>query len=57
MGGCVSCVKAAGVLFLALVLLSGYSAVVAAPDEASIVGARKGDWAMYMGAPPSEEYE
>ncbi|MCJ7768709.1 hypothetical protein MUP79_10005 [Candidatus Bathyarchaeota archaeon] len=52
-----SCVKAAGVLFLALVLLSGYSAVVAAPDEASIVGARKGDWAMYMGAPPSEEYE
>lgn len=57
MGGCVTCVKAAGVLFLALVLLSGYSAVVAAPDEASIVGARKGDWAMYMGAPPSEEYE
>jgi len=57
MGGQVSYLKAAAVLFLVLVLLSGYSAVVAAPTEASIVGARKGDWAMYMGAPPSEEYE
>jgi len=57
MGGRVSTVKATGVFFLALVLLSGYSAVVAAPTESSIVGARRGDWAMYMGAPPSEEYE
>lgn len=57
MSGQVSYLKAAAVLFLMLVLLSGYSAVVAAPTEASIVGARKGDWAMYMGAPPSEEYE
>jgi hypothetical protein len=52
-----SILKVASVLFLMMVSLSGYSAVVAAPAEASIVGARQGDWAMYAGAPPSEEYE
>jgi hypothetical protein len=30
---------------------------VASPTEVSIVGAKQGDWAMYVGAPPSEEYE
>lgn len=49
--------KVASVLFLIVISISGYSAIVAAPTEALIVGARQGDWAMYLGAPPSEEYE
>ncbi len=52
-----SSTKAMGILFLVLASLSGYSAVVAASTEASIVGVRNGDWALYMGAPPTEEYE
>ena len=57
MGGRVNHLKAVSALFLVMVSLSGYSVVVAAPTEALIIGAREGDWAMYVGAPPGEEYE
>jgi hypothetical protein len=40
-----------------IVSLSWCSVVVAFPTETSVVGVRQGDSAMYVGAPPSEEYE
>jgi hypothetical protein len=57
MGGLVKFSKGASVLFLVMVSVSWCSAVAASPTEASVVGTRQGDWAMYVGAPPSEEYE
>lgn len=50
-------VKDASVLLLVMFSVSWYSAVMASSTGASVVGARQGDWAMYAGAPPSEEYE
>ncbi len=49
--------KDAIVLLLVMFSVSWCSAVAVSPTEASVVGARQGDWAMYVGAPPSEEYE
>jgi hypothetical protein len=57
MGWLVKLLKPASVLFLVMISMSWYSAVVALPTESLIVGVRQGDWAMYIGAPPSEEYE
>ena len=49
--------KVASVLLLVMFSVSWCSAVAASPIGASVVGARQGDWAMYVGAPPSEEHE
>ena len=57
MGGPVKFPKVASVLLLLMFSVSWCSAVAVSSLEASVVGIRKGDWAMYVGAPPSEEYE
>jgi hypothetical protein len=57
MGEPVKFPKDASVLFLVMFSVSWWSALASSPAEASVVGARQGDWAMYVGAPPSEEYE
>jgi hypothetical protein len=49
--------KAAFVLFVLMVSVSWYSAVVASPAAESIIGVRQGAWARYVGSPPVEEYE